>query len=86
MMRYQYIKAEKANDNAGRLCALFKVSRSGFYAWNSQSASQRQREDMVLLTHIRAQFKASLYSYGRPRMVEELREEGFQVGLPGLED
>jgi len=68
MMRYQFIKAEKADNNAGRLCALFKVSRSGFYAWNSRPASQRQREDMVLLTHIRAQFKASLYSYGRPRM------------------
>ncbi len=79
-MRYQFIKAEKANDNAGRLCALFKVSRSGFYAWDKRPLSQRQRYDMVLLTHIRAQFKASFYSYGRPRMVEELREEGFQVG------
>ena len=80
MMRYQFIKAEKAKNNAGRLCVLFKVSRSGFYAWAKRPASSRQREDMVLLTHIRAQFKASLYSYGRPRMVEELREEGFQVG------
>ena len=41
--------------------------------------SQRQRDDMVLLAHIRAQFKFSHYSYGRPRMTVELRELGFDV-------
>jgi len=35
---------------------------------------------MVLLAHIRAEFKSSYYSYGRPRMVEELRAKGFAVG------
>jgi hypothetical protein len=34
---------------------------------------------MVLLAHIWAQFKLSHYSYGRPRMTEELRELGFDV-------
>lgn len=42
--------------------------------------SKHQRQDIVLLTHIRAEFKASYYSYGRPRMVEELREKVFNVG------
>ena len=42
--------------------------------------SFRQREDKVLLTHIRSEFESSHRSYGRPRMVEELREQGFQVG------
>lgn len=79
-MRYHFINAEKADDNASRLCDLFKVSRSGFYAWNSRPASARQREDMVLLAHIRSEFETSHRSYGRPRMVEELREQGFQVG------
>jgi len=35
---------------------------------------------MVLLAHIREQHKLSLGSYGRPRMTEELRELGFDVG------
>ena len=42
--------------------------------------SQRQRDDMVLLAHIREQYKLSLGSYGRPRMTEELQELGFKVG------
>lgn len=42
--------------------------------------SQRQRDDMVLLAHIREQHRLSLASYGRPRMTEELKELGFAVG------
>jgi putative transposase len=42
--------------------------------------SQRQREDMVVLAHIREQHHLSLGSYGRPRMTQELKEVGLSVG------
>ena len=42
--------------------------------------SQRQRDDMVLLAHIREQHRLSLQSYGRLRMTEELQELGLSVG------
>lgn len=42
--------------------------------------SQWQRDDMVILAHIREQHRLSLQSYGRPRMTEELQELGVQVG------
>lgn len=35
---------------------------------------------MVLLAHIREQFRLSLGSYGRRRMTEELKDLGFNVG------
>ena len=41
---------------------------------------QRQRDDMVILAHIRDQHRLSLQSYGRPRMSEELQELGLEVG------
>ncbi len=41
--------------------------------------SQRQRDDMVILAHIRDQHRLSLQSYGRPRMTEELQELGLRV-------
>ena len=40
---------------------------------------QRQRDDMVILAHIRDQHRLSLQSYGRPRMTEELQELGLDV-------
>ena len=42
--------------------------------------SARQRQDMVILAHIREQHKLALGSYGRPRMTEELKELGLCVG------
>jgi len=39
-----------------------------------------QRDDMVILAHIREQHRLSLQSYGRPRMTEELQEPGVNVG------
>lgn len=80
MIRYRFINAEKADCDIQRLCRIFDVSRSGFYAWRKREPSRRQREDMVLLAHIQDHFQQSLCSYGRPRMVEELREQGFVVG------
>jgi len=35
---------------------------------------------MVLLAHIREQHRLSLQSYGRPRMTEELKELGLDIG------
>ena len=42
--------------------------------------SQSQRTDMVLLALIREQQNLSPGGYGRPRMTEELKEMGFDVG------
>ena len=35
---------------------------------------------MVVLAHIKEQSRLSLGSYGRPRMTEELKEVGVDVG------
>jgi len=63
-----------------RLCEIMDVGPRGYRAWCSPPACRRQRSDMVWLAHIREQFRLSLGSYGRPRMTEELKELGFDVG------
>ncbi len=79
-MRYRFIDAEKEYHQVSRLCSILAVSRSGYYAWSSRPASKRATEETVLLAPIRAEFESSHYSYGRPRMVEELKEKGWVVG------
>ena len=56
------------------------VSESGYFAWRSRPASRRQREDMVLLAHIKSIHYANYQAYGRGRMTEELKEQGIEVG------
>ena len=63
-----------------RLCEIMEVSPRGYRAYRNRPLSQSQRKDMVMLAHIRQQFALSLGSYGRPRMTEELKELGVEVG------
>ncbi len=41
----------------------------------------RQREDLVLLAHLRSAFPLSHETYGNPRMTDELLEQGLAAGL-----
>ena len=56
------------------------MSQSGYFAWNGRLASRRQREDLVLLAHVRSAFTLSHETYGSPRMTCELQEQGLTVG------
>ena len=70
----------KKTFSISRMCRVLRVSSRGYRAWRSRPPSQRQRDDMVLLAHIRDQHERSLRSYGRPRMTEELQALGLEAG------
>ncbi len=78
-MRFRFIEEHRLALPTERLCQIMNVSSRGYRAYRSRPISQRQREDMVLLVHIREQYRLSLNSYGRPRMTEELKEIGLEV-------
>jgi putative transposase len=78
-MRYNFIHAEKTLYPIYLLCKAFAVSPSGYYAWLNRRMPQRQRDDLILLVHIRTIHKDNFMAYGRERMTEELRELGFVV-------
>lgn len=79
-MRFAFVDKHKGGLSVERLCSVMEVSSRGFRAWARRGPSHRQRTDMMLLAHIRDQFALSLGSYGRPRMTQELKELGMQVG------
>ena len=79
-MKFKLIDAAKEDFPVQRLCQVLDVSPSGYFAWRSRPASPRQREDLVLLAHIRSAFTLSNGTYGSPRMTRELQDEGLKVG------
>jgi len=79
-MRFRFVEENRGTVPTERLCRIMDVSSRGFRAFRSRPISQSQRKDMVLLAHIREQHRLSLGSYGRPRMTEELKKLGFDVG------
>ena len=70
----------RRNSPSIRLCRMLGVSQSGYFAWRGRPACRRQRDDMVLLAHVRSAFAVSNGTYGSPRMTRELRDNGFAVG------
>jgi putative transposase len=56
-MRFALIDGAKAQFPVHRLCRVLGVSQSGYFAWRGRLACRHQRDDMVLLAHIRSAFK-----------------------------
>jgi len=79
-MRFRFVEEQRGAFPINRLCQVMNVSPRGLRAFRSRPASRRQRTDMVVLAHIKEQSRLSLGSYGRPRMTEELKEDGIDVG------
>jgi putative transposase len=79
-VRFRFIEAEKATYPIAALCRNLEVTRSGYYAWRSRPLSQRALTDGAALVHIRAICRRHRQNYGSPRVLGELRAEGFTVG------
>jgi hypothetical protein len=76
-----FIEAEKQRDrNVAKTCELLDVSRSAFYDRLNHTPSARQLSDAELTAKIQAIQAASGGTYGAPRILDELREQGWYVG------
>ena len=79
-MRFRFIVEHVGAFDTARLCKVMDVNSRGLRAFRSRPASRRQRSDLVTLAHIKEQSRLSLGSYGRPRITEELKEIGLDIG------
>ena len=68
-----FIEQEKANHAVALMCRLFRVSKSGYYAWRNRLPSARSVADAELLVRIKTIHEQSRGIYGAPRVHAELR-------------
>lgn len=73
------IEGEKADFPVATLCRVLGVSPSGYYAWCTRPPSHRAIEDARLQARIVEIHKMSDGTYGSPRILAELREEGERI-------
>lgn len=80
MSRYRFIAGQRTVYPLRRLCAVLKVSVSGYYDWLKRKPSRRVQANRELTVRIRAVHEASRQTYGALRVQAELRAQGERVG------
>lgn len=79
-MKYAWIEAHSDRFSVSRMCRQLSVSRSGYCQWRVRPPSERALANAGLDAQVAAMHAASGQSYGRPRIVRDLHEQGVQVG------
>ena len=79
-MKYRFIEEHREAYKIKSMCNVLKVSRSGYYAWETRQPSLRQRGNEELLRQIREIHYQSRRLYGSPRITAELKRQGYRCG------
>lgn len=61
-------------------CLVLKVSASGYYSWLKRPLSVRKTEDERLWQKIKKYWEDSRKTYGRPRLLRSLQNDGEKIG------
>lgn len=80
-MKYRFIARHRNVWPTRLMCRVLGVSASGFYDWFGRPPSLQQQANNVLLGHIRDSFAASDRTYGSPRIVRDLQENGLPCSV-----
>lgn len=79
-MKYAFVARERTQFPLRTLCQVVGVSVSGFHDHQRRQSAPRPDADAALRTVLRQCHAASRGTYGRPRLVKDLRELGHAVG------
>jgi transposase InsO family protein len=79
-VKYAWIEEHRDRFHVTRMCRQLGVSRTGYCQWRTRAPSDRTMANAALDAQVAALHAGSKRSYGRPRIVRGLREQGVQVG------
>jgi putative transposase len=87
-MRFAFIHAmvaEKAPFGIAPMCRVLEVTRQGYYAYRRMLDGPRLAEEVALQERVARIHAESRGIYGSPRIVEQLRREGFPASKRRVE-
>jgi transposase InsO family protein len=79
-VKYAWIGEQGDSYPVTRMCRVLGVSRSGFLQWRRRPPSLREQANAMLDARVAELHGRSGASYGRPRLVRALRDQGVKVG------
>ena len=82
---FAFIDTQRELFSPQRICALYGVTPSGYYAWRRRGESARRRQDRRLLGSMRPIFEQSRGTYGSPRIHRALVACGLRISRRRVE-
>ena len=79
-MRYQFIDTQRPFHRLVCLCAVLRVSRSGYYGWRRRPESRRAQANRILGKQIRQLHAQTKERYGAVKLWRALTAEGIACG------
>ncbi len=78
---YQFIYDQKESFSVRLMCKLLGVSKSSFYDCTNGKSYQPSEERLLLLAAVKRIFYFHRKRYGSLRILEDMKEEGYDIGL-----
>jgi putative transposase len=75
-VKYAFVQQHATEFSTWRMCMLFRISRSGYYAWLKRPLSIRAQSNQLLDEKIVHIYKQHKERYGSPRIYKELNAQG----------
>lgn len=75
-MKYAWIENNRDEYTVSRLCRVLLVSRTGYCQWRVRPLSARALANAALDAQVATIHRDSRRSYGRPRITQQLRQQG----------
>lgn len=77
MKVFELIEKNREGRSVRKLCSIYGVSSSGYYAWRDRPLSAHRQYDLRLMTVIKELHQGFRRAYGAPRLHQALRQQGF---------
>ena len=78
-MKFRLIDEERSHHSVSRLARVLGVTAAGYHAWRKRKPCARLLEDGRLKERVARHFEASHGTYGAPRILDDLADEGVFV-------
>lgn len=79
-MKYEFIKENADNFSIERMCHMFSIERSGYYAWLQRKPGKREIANQSLDGKVVSLFKKHHGRYGAKRLTDDLHDLGEKCG------
>jgi putative transposase len=79
-VKYEFVRAHRDQFKVSRLCAVFEISRSGYYGWRGRKESTRVKANRMVLSEIHKVHEQSKQADGAIKTWRELKAKGISCG------